>query len=271
MAAKTFGSKSELEFFIGGMGGQEFYLSAGFNGGGKGSGGDFYNKGAGGGGATDVRIKSGSSSTRILVAGGGGGSNTFQQSSYSQINATGVGGGLEGGKGTVCFGGSQSLKTDSSCTAGTLGQGAAGSSYGSGGGGGYYGGSGGKGQGQNGGGGSGFIDPSFTKVNGITPTTLDGTKSFPKATLFESGNETGHEGNGAIRITKLSPPRTFFQTIGRTFMQTFAPTPTKSPIPRYILELCFSLVKKSERDTCIAGGRKKYIISLTQILLVSLK
>lgn len=272
LAAKTFDSKTELELFIGGMGGLGDDISAGFNGGGKGYGSNFYNKGAAGGGATDIRIKSGGSSSKILIAGGGGGSNTFQQSDYNQKATTGVGGGLEGGKGIKCLGGGQNSKSDPSCTPGTLGQGAAGKSpYGSGGGGGYYGGSAGANRGENGGGGSGFIDSSFTKTNGITPTTLDGTKSFPRSTLLDSGNETGHEGNGAVRITKLSPARTFGQTIGRTLFQTFAPTQTRTAIPRHIYELCFAIVRNSERDSCIASGKKKFLVTMCQVMLIGLK
>ena len=111
------------------MGGLGNDMSGGFNGGGQGAGSNFWNKGAGGGGATDVRIKIDSSSAvKILVAGGGGGSNAWQEYFYSQIVTSGVGGGLEGGKGTVCLGAGQSEKTDSTCTAGSLGKGAGGTS-----------------------------------------------------------------------------------------------------------------------------------------------
>lgn len=193
-AVLPFDIETNLQLFVGGMGGHGDDFSGGFNGGGQGSGRDDYynydNKGAGGGGATDVRMKSGSSTTKILVAGGGGGSNSWQIPKYNQEVATGVGGGLEGGKGTVCLGAGQSQKTDPTCTAGSLGQGASGANQGSGGGGGYYGGSGGKDQGQSGGGGSGYIDKKVEIINGIIPTTLSGKKSFPNPSLSVPGNET---------------------------------------------------------------------------------
>jgi hypothetical protein len=66
-AAKSFINSTELELYIGGMGGLSDDLSGGFNGGGNGNGGYFNYKGAGGGGASDVRIINGESSTKILV------------------------------------------------------------------------------------------------------------------------------------------------------------------------------------------------------------
>ena len=72
-AAKSFTNDTELNLYIGGMGGLYNDFSGGFNGGGEGSGSNDANKGGGGGGATDVRIINGGSSTKILVAGGGGG------------------------------------------------------------------------------------------------------------------------------------------------------------------------------------------------------
>ena len=227
-AAKSFTNDTELNLYIGGMGGLNIDLSGGFNGGGMGSADTSYTyvrKGAGGGGATDVRIINGGSSTKILVAGGGGGSNTYQQSNYGQIVSSGVGGGLEGGTGTVCLGGAQTSRVDNTCYLGTSGQGASGSGWGSGGGGGYFGGNGGKGEGYSGGGGSGFIDPSISTINGIVPVTLSGTNSFPVPSLTSSLNETGHEGNGAIRITYIEPI-------------------THTPIPEHIKNLCKNIITK---------------------------
>ena len=112
-------------------------------------------------------------------------------------------------------------KTDSSCNVGSLGKGADGYYQGSAGGGGYYGGSGGKNKGQAGGGGSGFINTSyFPVVNGITPVTIPGNESFPKPSIVDAGNETGHTGHGAIRVTSLIPAR----------------SPTRSPIPKNIVK-----------------------------------
>lgn len=199
-AAVSFGNTVTLNFYIGGMGGLSGSPSGGYNGGGTGSGSDFNNVGAGGGGATDIRLDN----EKILVAGGGGGSNTWQYSNYGVVESNGVGGGLSGGKGNVCLGAGQSAISDTTCTSGSLGQGAAGYGYGSGGGGGYYGGSGGTTYGQNGGGGSGFISSKITTMNSIEPTTLSGANSFPKATLLNTGNEVGHQGCGAIRLTYLS-------------------------------------------------------------------
>jgi hypothetical protein len=224
-AAKSFTNDTELNLYIGGMGGLNNDISGGFNGGGNGNNADFYNKGAGGGGATDVRIINGGSSSKILVAGGGGGSNTWQYSDYKQIISSGVGGGLEGGTGTVCLGGAQASRVDNTCYSGTSGQGASGTNRGSGGGGGYFGGNGGKDWGHNGGGGSGYIDPSISTINGIAPVTLSGTNSFPVPSLTSSLNETGHEGNGAIRIT-------------------YTGTSTRTPIPEHIKNLCKNINTK---------------------------
>jgi hypothetical protein len=237
-AAITFEEAMQLQLFIGGTGGIYDDLAGGFNGGGKGT---HYstpinaNKGAPGGGATDIKIQNLQSFQKILVAGGGGGASTWQKGYYGQDIASGVGGGTSGGNGAVCLGGGQSLVTDSSCTAGTEGKGAdGGGGSGARGGGGYYGGSGGKSHGHSGGGGSGFISSMFSTTNGIKPITLKGTESFPKPSLLDSGNETGHEGNGAIRITFLSPFR----------------SPTRSEIPKHIKELCDSIcsVKKPSRE-----------------------
>jgi hypothetical protein len=245
-AAKSFINSTELELYIGGMGGLSNDLSGGFNGGGNGSGDHYYRKGAGGGGATDVRIINGGSHVKILVAGGGGGSNTWQQDYYNQIVSSGVGGGLEGGKGTVCLGGAQTSRSDSNCYLGTSGRGANGASYGSGGGGGYFGGNAGKNYGRNGGGGSGYIDPSISTINGIVPVTLSGTNSFPVPSLTNSGNETGHQGNGAIRITNIGP---------------VSPT----PIPEHIRELCKILNLK----TCSSQLRygSVALLSLSLVLI----
>jgi hypothetical protein len=243
-AAESFNNDVELELYVGGMGGLNSDFNGGFNGGGRGSGLTYGNKGAGGGGATDVRIINGGSSAKILVAGGGGGSSTFQQTIYGQIVTSGVGGGLEGGNGAICLGGAQTPRADSNCYLGLIGQGANGINQAAGGGGGYYGGNGGKNKGQNGGGSSGYIDSSGT-IHGIVPVTLSGTNSFPVPSLSSSVNETGHQGNGAIRITFIAPART--------------------SIPNYIKELCKILNTKGDssriRDGWVA------LLSLTLFII----
>jgi hypothetical protein len=246
-AAKSFINDTELNLYIGGMGGLYHDLSGGFNGGGTGSGNDFANKGAGGGGATDVRIINGGSTTKILVAGGGDGSGTWQYGSYNQIITSGVGGGLEGGTGTVCLGGAQTSRVDNKCYSGTSGQGASGTGEGSGGGGGYFGGNAGKSGGQNGGG-SGYIDPSISSINGIVPVTLSGTNSFPVPSLTSSLNETGHEGNGAIRITNIGPS-------------------SRTPIPKHIKDLCKILNTKCGIYLSTVGNVA--LLSLSHFVIVT--
>ena len=282
--------------YIGGQGitnkNGENYAQGGFNGGGRGAVGTSNHKVGSGGGATDIRIGCKTLGCRKIVAGGGGGAGAATSSTTQDVSFGGSGGGIKGtdgngydsltdnykGTGATQTGPGKGGTLQAKAEDGKLGIGGAlecsgkcFSSSGGGGGGGYYGGSAGANRGENGGGGSGFIDSSFTKTNGITPTTLDGTKSFPRSTLLDSGNETGHEGNGAVRITKLSPARTFGQTIGRTLFQTFAPTQTRTAIPRHIYELCFAIVRNSERDSCIASGKKKFLVTMCQVMLIGLK
>ena len=167
----------------------------------------------GGGGATHIATKMGllntlsnSISDILLVAGGGGGAG------WNQTPVGGYGGGTVGGNGSNNissqwngFGGTQSSggaassgsPSNGSTTAGSFGQGGSGagsSDGGAGGGGGYYGGGGATISA--GGGGSGYINTSK-----LTSTaTIAGNTAFTSPTGV---NETGHTGNGYIRITVI--------------------------------------------------------------------
>lgn len=199
--------------------------SGGFNGGGKR---DTYN---GGGGASDVRVGQDSLYARVIVAGGGGSDGaTSKQGMY--------GGGETGGSTTQSYGSggyggtqtgntwstttqSTSTSSQSDCCAG-FGFGGNGvyrsSGYGGAGGGGWYGGSGSYPDGsgdddRGGGGGSGYVYTSSTSSNYPTgcllnsayyladAQTINGATSFPSTTA--GTNETGHQGNGYVRITVI--------------------------------------------------------------------
>ena len=164
-----------MNIYIGGYGTD---TTAGWNGGGCGTGclataGDY---GGGGGGATDIRIGGSSLGYRIIVAGGGGGGAYYT----TNTNSNGGGGGdTIGGNGlrlgvysaTYCgSGGSQTAGGLAGtgypgATAGTLGVGGAsaagGANGGGGGGGGYYGGGAGISSGA-GGGGSSYVTSTGT-------------------------------------------------------------------------------------------------------------
>lgn len=196
----------------------------GFNGGGGRS--SHY----GGGGASDVRIGSSSLYARIIVAGGGG--------SDGATNKNGMyGGGTTGGSSTQSYGSggyggtqtgntwltsTQSTSTSSQSGAyagfGFGGNGIYRSSgYGGAGGGGWYGGSGAYPDGsgdddRGGGGGSGYIWTSSTASSYPSGGLLDSGLYLTDAVL-NAGNtsitsptgssETGHYGNGYVRITVI--------------------------------------------------------------------
>lgn len=174
-----------------------------------------------GGGASDIRIGQNSLYARVIVAGGGGGA------SQTDSLAGGVGGGTTGGDGggnhvrgnggTQTSGGSGYGSNNNwvEVTAATFGQG--GTAYDSvhsryscgGGGGGWYGG-GGSGDDGGAGGGSGYIYTSSTTSNYPSGCLLNSNYYLTSAStiagnsLFTStsgGTETGHSGNGYIRIT----------------------------------------------------------------------
>lgn len=184
-------------------------VNGGFNGGGLRDG---YN---GGGGASDIRITANDLQSRVIVAGGGG--------SDGAISKTGMyGGGTSGGTATQSFGSGGGGGTQTAGGAGgnnnsgSFGIGGKGinyaSGYGGAGGGGWYGGGGAYPDGsgdddRGGGGGSGFVWTGSNAPNGYrlgsqyylnNASTVAGNTSFVSPT---GSSETGHSGNGYIRIT----------------------------------------------------------------------
>lgn len=204
--------------YVGGQGGMSsstgnVKVEGGFNGGGFASHESTGEPGNGGGGATDVRIAQDSLYARVIVAGGGGGSGEDDETG-------GYGDGETGGAGS----GNTSLTQASQTSGGTnsFGFGLGGNTYNGGaGGGGWYGGAsrysvssystGSDSEG--GGGGSGYVYTSATASNYPSgcllnstyylsnAQTIAGNKSFPSPT---GSTETGHSGNGHVKITKLS-------------------------------------------------------------------
>ena len=223
----TLNGKTTMYIYVGGSG-NVGGTNGGFNGGGK------RNKYNGGGGASDIRIGANSLYARVIVAGGGGSDGaTSKQGMY--------GGGTSGGTSTQSYGsggsgGTQTGVASSSWSASTqststttnadayagFGFGGNGvyrsSGYGGAGGGGWYGGLGtypdGSGDDdRGGGGGSGYVYKSDTASNYPSGCLLNSsyylTEASTKAgnTSFESvngGTETGHEGNGYVRITRTA-------------------------------------------------------------------
>jgi hypothetical protein len=197
-------------------------IPGGFNGGGEGFCGIDTFPGGSGGGSTDIRLGSPDISQRIIIAGGGGGAGS-SHSNTSSICYGGHGGGLEG-----LDGGGYSSQTDKQrgqggnqnqgglhgpgsdnkrSEDGILFQGGKSlmggitSSSGGGGGGCYYGGAGGCGAG--GGGGSGYIGGVKNFLN-YKSKTLSGNETFQTPySLSDSSLETGHHGNGFIKITYI--------------------------------------------------------------------
>lgn len=219
-------SKTTLFVYVGGSG-NTGGPAGGFNGGGKR---DTYN---GGGGASDIRIGVDDLNHRVIVAGGGG-------SDGAANKAGGYGGGKNGESrtdsyGTGGFGGTQTGVSDSTWqtnvqSSGTANQPDAYGGFGFGGngvttnsqypgagGGGWYGGSGSVPDSsgdddRGGGGGSGFVWTGQSVPSGFsleekyqlnTAETKNGAQSF----VSPSGEqETGHSGDGYIRITPIVPP-----------------------------------------------------------------
>lgn len=224
--------KTTLYLYTGGQGKKNtssaIKLEGGFNGGGY-----CYSKYediyvGSGGGASDVRINTDSLYARVIVAGGGGGNGIYPSDSSNTSKTGGVGGGTSGGNGIKIYaheygagaGGSQTAggskgSNSSYSQGGSFGQGGnstgnSGGWNGGGGGGGWYGGGSGGALGASGGGGSGYVYTSSTASNYpsgrlltseyylTNAQTKAGNTSFPSTS---SGNETGHSGNGYIRIT----------------------------------------------------------------------
>ena len=210
-----------------------------------------YFYGGGGGGGTDVRVNSNSIYARVIVAGGGGGA------AYGATNGDicgGAGGGTaglqgtaqssyltrRGSPGTQTGGGAAGTYTTGNGTAGAFwqgGTGGAGNASGGGGGGGWYGGGGGNygsASAGSGAGGSGYVFTAATAVNYpagglLTPNyyMVDALTMAGNQTIYEpdSTTETGHIGNGYVRI---SFPRdivdSFTVIVNRGYSETFYDT-----------------------------------------------
>jgi hypothetical protein len=185
-----------------------------------------------GGGATDIRLNKDNLYSRVIVAGGGGGAAGGMTNSYGTHG--GDGGGKEGYKGFddtqpqnyYTFGGTQESggKTNGCyyCPIGYNGEFGLGggttnynTNYGGSGGGGWFGGAGGAHR-ISGAGGSGyaFNESSYKPPNFLlnqsyyltNSSVLDGKTQFPipSENFYNNLKETGHVGNGAVRITFLS-------------------------------------------------------------------
>lgn len=224
----TLNKKTNLYLYTGGQGlGGTTYNSSGattaggFNGGGSATSQDI--RGSGGGG-TDIRIGTDSLYARVLVAGGGSGSSGYislagfagggiSGKTYGNADSS-TGSSYYGGGGSQTKGGAIAPYNGNYATAGSFGQGGnynakSNTYYGSGGGGGWYGGGGAVGIG---GGGSGYMYtassasyyPSGCLLNSQyyleNATTLAGNTAFTSPT---GTSETGHAGNGYIRITVI--------------------------------------------------------------------
>ena len=215
-----------LYTYTGGQG-NNINQTGGFNGGGNG----YLGSSRGGGGASDIRIGTDSLFARVIVAGGGGGGSSTK-------NAMGAGGGLMGldgyannaiqiGSNASGGGGTQTGAgigyQSNGNTGGSFGQGGNGYGgstlyYASGGGGGWYGGGGAYNytssrDSTSGGGGSGYV---YTKdTSDSIPDTgwllndeyyLTEASTINGITTFKSPvnvDETGHTGDGYIRITVI--------------------------------------------------------------------
>lgn len=209
----TLADKTKIFIYVGGAG-NTGKTSGGFNGGGSR---DSYN---GGGGGSDIRIGQDSLYARVIVAGGGG--------SDGATNKTGMyGGGTSGGTATQNYGSGGGGGSQTSGGAGgngnngSFGAGGKGlsrsSGYGGAGGGGWYGGGGSYPDGsgdddRGGGGGSGYVYTASTASNYPSGCLLNSTYYLESASMT-AGNasmpsptgstETGHSGDGYIRITVI--------------------------------------------------------------------
>lgn len=216
-------SKKTIIYLQTGGKGSDSSINGGYNGGGKG-----ISSGRGGGGASDIRIEQNSLYARVIVAGAGGGSGVT-----SGCSGKGAGGGISGldgysnavtssGGNRSGSGGSQTAggisMSSIASTKGSFGQGGPAYQYScGGGGGGWYGGGGAydndsDADGRNGGGGSGYVYTSSTASKYPSGCLLNSSYYLTNAqtiagnTAFASptgANETGHTGNGYIRITVI--------------------------------------------------------------------
>ena len=202
----------------------------GFNGGGHGTTTSTTYPCTGGGGASDIRIGQNSLYARVIVAGGGGGGFYATKSNYAE---GGRGGGTDGSQGyhlgsstsyTSGAGGSQtspgtsyfgtSIASSTRTDGGGFGQGAnalTNASYSIGGGGGWYG--GGSARRAGGGGGSGYVYNSSSSTNYPSGCLLNSVYYLSNTSLLGVGGlwnspdgatESGHSGNGYVRITCTS-------------------------------------------------------------------
>ena len=203
--------KTTVYLYTGGAG-NTGKTAGGFNGGGR------RNSYNGGGGGTDIRIGSNSLYARVIVAGGGG------SDGASSIKG-GYGGGTAGGTSPSGYGnggqGATQTAGGTGTNSGSFGQGGLGSNgssgYGGAGGGGWYGGSGtvpdsSGDDDKSGGGGSGYVYTTNTATNYPSGCLLNSSYYLTNAqttagnTSFTSPtgtNETGHTGNGYVRITVI--------------------------------------------------------------------
>lgn len=217
----TLSQRTNLYIYVGGQPATQTSTGAtsgGFNGGGAGCSRtyNYSTYGQGGGGASDIRIGQDSFYSRVIVAGGGGGSSS--EDSFT----TKYGGGISGGSPVSGYGATQT----SAGTNGLFGQGGAATTsgtnynYGSGGGGGgFYGGGACSSYSDStnyrtyNGGGSGYVYTSNTASNYpsgcllnssyylTNAQTISGNQNFQSPT---GDTETGHVGNGYVKITKLT-------------------------------------------------------------------
>ena len=198
----------------------------GFNGGGNAYTTNTNNMPGAGGGGSDIRIKGSGYNNRIIVAGGGGGAHGVT----TAYGNGGYGGGTTGGAGessatrTYTPGAGGTATAAGNSYYGTIANGssngkvggfgfggAPSASYSTGGGGGWYG--GGYARRAGAGGGSGYVYTSSTASQHpnnsnigssyylTDASTKAGNTSF---TDYSGSTVTGHEGNGAVRITALS-------------------------------------------------------------------
>lgn len=217
----TLSAKTNLFVYVGGAGGNTStnagsatVVGGGFNGGGSRYG---YK---GGGGASDVRIGTDSLYARVIVAGGGGSDGaSYQTGGYgggTSGGATTGGYGSGGGGATQTAGG-----TGGSGNPGTFGVGGQGlyrsNGYGGAGGGGWYGGGGAYPDSsgdddKGGGGGSGYVYTSSTAGNYPSGCLLNASYYLADASTTGGGSsfaapggssETGHSGDGYVRITVI--------------------------------------------------------------------
>lgn len=213
----TLTKETTVYLYVGGKGSYGTSTCGGFNGGGISSGSKTnVGNGAGGGGGTDIRIGSDSLYARIIVAGGGGasgngtGADSIAGNGGGETGEDGTGSSKCGTGGTQTAAGEFAGTGDNDPAEFGKGGGGPNGTVGCGGGGGWYG--GGFGTRTNGaaGGGSGYVYTAATAANypsGCLLTSalyLANAKTVSGATTFEAptgGTETGHTGDGYIRIT----------------------------------------------------------------------